>query len=75
LNCPKLKDWVDERYDVEGLKRLAKGKTHPEHRYELFYYTGGATLFLFSVQIITGMLMALYYVPTSISPTRASSRS
>ncbi len=45
------------------MKKLAKSKLVPEHRYDLWYYTGGITLFLFIVQFITGMLMALYYVP------------
>jgi cytochrome b6 len=63
LNCPRLKNWLDERYDWEGIKRLAKSKLIPEHRYDLWYYTGGITLFLFILQFITGMLMALYYVP------------
>jgi cytochrome b6 len=63
LNCPRLKDWLDERYDWEGIKKLAKSKLIPEHRYDLWYYTGGITLFLFILQFITGMLMALYYVP------------
>jgi len=63
LNCPRLKDWLEERYDLEGMKRLAKGKLIPEHRYDLWYYTGGITLFLFILQFVTGMLLALYYVP------------
>jgi quinol-cytochrome oxidoreductase complex cytochrome b subunit len=63
LNCPRLKEWLEERYDLEGMKRLAKGKLIPEHRYDLWYYTGGITLFLFILQFLTGMLMALYYVP------------
>ena len=63
MNYPRLKDWLDERYDWEGIKRLAKSKLIPEHRYDLWYYTGGITLFLFILQFITGMLMSLYYVP------------
>ena len=63
MNCPRLKDWLDERYDWEAMKKLAKSKLIPEHRYDLWYYTGGITLFLFILQFITGMLMALYYVP------------
>ena len=63
MNCPRLKDWLEERYDLEGMKRLAKGKLIPEHRYDLWYYTGGITLFLFILQFVTGMLLALYYVP------------
>ena len=63
MNYPRLKDWLEERYDLEAMKRLAKEKLVPEHRYDLWYYTGGITLFLFIVQFMTGMLMALYYVP------------
>jgi cytochrome b6 len=63
LNCPRLKVWLEERYDLSGLKGLAKDKLVPEHRYDLFYYTGGITLFLFILQFVTGMLLALYYVP------------
>ena len=63
MNCPRLKDWLDERYDWVGMKKLAKSKLIPEHRYDLWYYTGGITLFLFILQFVTGMLLALYYVP------------
>jgi cytochrome b6 len=63
LNFPKLKEWIDERYDLDELRRLAKSKLIPEHRYDFWYYTGGITLFLFILQFLTGMLMALYYVP------------
>ena len=63
MNCPRLKDWLEERYDWGGIKGLVKGKTVPEHRWDLWYYTGGITLFLFIFQILTGMLMALYYIP------------
>jgi len=63
LNFPRLKDWIDERYDREAMKRLIKSKLVPEHRYDLWYYTGGITLFLFVFQFLTGMLMSFYYVP------------
>ena len=63
MNCPRLKEWLEERYDLEGMKRLAKSKLIPEHRYDLWYYTGGITLFLFIIQFLTGMLLAFYYVP------------
>ncbi|MBM4314208.1 MAG: cytochrome bc complex cytochrome b subunit [Deltaproteobacteria bacterium] len=63
MNCPRLKDWLDERYDWDAIKKLAKSKLVPEHRYDLWYYTGGITFFLFIIQFVSGMLMALYYVP------------
>jgi cytochrome b6 len=63
LNCPRLKDWFDERYDLTDVKKFAKSKLIPEHRYDFLYYTGGITLFLFILQFLTGMLLAFYYVP------------
>jgi cytochrome b6 len=63
LNCPRLRDWLEERYDLEGIKGIARGKFVPEHRHDIWYYTGGITLFLFLLQFLTGMLMAFYYVP------------
>ena len=63
MNCPRLKDWLEERYDWEPVKRLAKSKLIPEHRYDLWYYTGGITLFLFILQFVTGMLLSMYYIP------------
>jgi len=63
LNCPRLKNWLDERYDRKEIARLAKSKLVPEHRHDLWYYTGGITLFLFILQFLTGMLLSFYYVP------------
>lgn len=63
MNCPRLKDWLDTRYDMTDVKKFAKSKLIPEHRYDFLYYTGGITLFLFIIQFITGMLLAFYYIP------------
>jgi len=63
LNCRKLKDWFSERYELTALRKLAGEKLVPSHRYDLWYYTGGVTLFLFVLQFITGMLLSLYYIP------------
>lgn len=63
MNCQRLKNWVEERYDVEEIKDFAKKKLVPTHKYEIWYYTGGITLFLFVIQFITGMILSFYYVP------------
>ena len=42
-------------------------KTVPIHRHTLWYYFGGMTLFLFSIQVVTGILLLLYYRPTAES--------
>jgi cytochrome b6 len=38
-------------------------KVVPRHRFSLFYYLGGMALFLFLVQLGTGLLLLLYYEP------------
>ncbi|MBN1381216.1 MAG: cytochrome bc complex cytochrome b subunit [Deltaproteobacteria bacterium] len=63
MNYPRLKHWLEERYDLTDVRKFAKSKLIPEHRYDFLYYTGGITLFLFIIQFISGMLLAFYYVP------------
>ena len=59
----RLRNWFEERYDTQELSRLASSKLIPSHHYDIWYYTGGTALFLFALQFITGMALALYYVP------------
>jgi len=63
LKFRRLRDWFEERYDLPEIGRLASSKLVPSHRYDIWYYTGGIALFLFVLQFITGMALALYYVP------------
>ncbi len=49
------------------LKAWVREKTVPIHRHTIWYYFGGMTLFLFSVQVVTGILLLLYYRPTAES--------
>ena len=42
---------------------LAAKKLVPIHRSTPFYFLGGMALFLFVIQLLTGMLLALYYKP------------
>lgn len=58
-------DWVQERYDLTELTKLIKKKDVPVHRHSLWYYFGGITLFFFSIQVATGILLLLYYRPTA----------
>ncbi|MHB8110765.1 MAG: cytochrome b [Syntrophorhabdaceae bacterium] len=63
MSCRKLKAWIDERYNLEGVQAVIRAKSVPSHRFDLSYFTGGVTLFLFFLQFITGIGLALYYVP------------
>jgi cytochrome b6 len=57
--------WLDERVDVSVLHDLAEHKSVPVHRMTVFYYFGGMTLFFFIVQVLTGILLMLYYRPSA----------
>jgi len=55
--------WLDERVDLGGLRHYVAEKGVPIHAQEVWYYLGGLTLFLFAVQVFTGILLLLYYRP------------
>ena len=44
---------------------FAAHKTVPVHRYTVIYYLGGMTLFFFIVQVMTGIMLMLYYRPSA----------
>jgi cytochrome b6 len=58
-------DWIDERVDLSGLRHFVAEKGVPIHTQEVWYYLGGLTLFLFAVQVATGILLLLYYRPSA----------
>jgi cytochrome b6 len=60
-----VRDWVDDRLAISSLAKLAEKKEVPIHRHAIWYYFGGMTLFLFTVQVVTGILLLLYYRPSS----------
>lgn len=57
----KLYAWVDERVQLESLVQFMGKKYVPLHRHSVWYYFGGVTLFLFLIQVVTGILLLLYY--------------
>ena len=56
--------WLDERLGIKTISEMAQKKEVPLHRHSVWYYFGGMTLFLFSVQVVTGILLLLYYRPS-----------
>jgi len=58
-------DWLDERIDLSGIRHFIAEKGVPIHAQEVWYYLGGMTMFLFGVQVFTGILLLLYYRPSS----------
>jgi len=61
----RLWTWLDERLGLAEVERLLKKKEIPVHRHTVWYYFGGMTLFLFLVQVATGILLLLYYRPSA----------
>src|SRR5512143_3229006 len=60
-----LHAWLDERLSIAALQEFATHKTVPVHRYAAIYYLGGMTLFFFLVQVLTGILLMIYYRPSA----------
>lgn len=55
-------DWLDVRY---RLSALVPALLHVEiPRTARTYYLGGITMFFFMVQVVTGVLLVIYYQPT-----------
>jgi cytochrome b6 len=58
--------WLDERFGAsELLGPLAKKKEVPVHKHTFWYYLGGMVLFLFILQVSTGVLLLFYYRPSA----------
>ena len=64
LNDPStefLPKFVRERFDLGWIIAFFKHKQVPVHRHSVWYYMGGIALFLFLVQVITGILLMVHY--------------
>jgi cytochrome b6 len=53
--------WLDQRLQLDDLLHFLRKKSVPRHRHSVWYYFGGVTLFLFLIQVVTGILLLLYY--------------
>lgn len=53
--------WIDERVKLRDLVEFMGKKYVPVHRGSVWYYFGGVSLFLFIIQVVTGILLLLYY--------------
>ena len=60
-----VRGWLVDRLHLAPLGRAVEHKVVPVHRYSVFYYLGGMTLFFFLVQVLTGILLMLYYRPSA----------
>lgn len=65
VKIASITNWLDERLSISSLAAVAQKKEVPVHRHSIWYYFGGMTLFLFAVQVVTGILLLLYYRPSA----------
>lgn len=64
---------VSDRLPVEkmNVRSLFTSKEVPVHRMSWAYYLGGLAIFLFAIQLATGLMLLFYYEPT-VSDAHAS---
>ena len=60
-----MRNWLTERLPIAEVEAAIQHKTVPQHRHAIWYYLGGMTLFFFIVQVVTGILLLLYYRPSA----------
>jgi cytochrome b6 len=60
---PRLWAWLDARLGLGDAVRFLRHKTVPVEGTAIWYYFGGVSLFLFGIQVATGLLLLFYYKP------------
>jgi len=60
----RLAAWFDERLALDSIREFVAHKKVPVHSGTVWYTFGGITLFLFVIQVTTGVLLLVYYRPT-----------
>ncbi len=65
MSLKSIEQWLDDRLGLEEVRAPIRKKTVPVHRHTIWYYFGGMTLFFFIVQVVTGILLMLYYRPSA----------
>ncbi|HYW78595.1 MAG TPA: cytochrome bc complex cytochrome b subunit, partial [Thermoguttaceae bacterium] len=61
----RLWSYLSERVGIDAMLALGMKKKVPIHRSSIFYFLGGMALFLFGIQVVTGILLSLYYKPST----------
>lgn len=56
--------WLDDRIPLHKILKFLGNKTVPRHRYTFHYLFGGLALMFFAIQLLSGLLLTLYYIPT-----------
>ncbi len=60
----RARDYFEARFLLSALLDFGRKKKVPEHKHSIWYYFGGICLFLFVIQVATGIMLLLYYTPS-----------
>jgi cytochrome b6 len=56
--------WIEDRLRLRPFIELLSKKTVPQHKHSFWYLFGGLALLFFLIQLVTGVLLLMYYSPT-----------
>ena len=59
-----LAAWIEDRVGLRPVAAFMAKKEVPCHKHTFLYYTGSSILLFLGIQVVTGVLLALYYRPT-----------
>jgi len=62
--APRVAGWFRARLDLDPALALVRRHPVPMHRHSWIYCLGDAAVFLFVWQVLSGVLLMLYYQPT-----------
>ncbi|MGD0781790.1 MAG: cytochrome bc complex cytochrome b subunit [Candidatus Aminicenantales bacterium] len=60
----KLAAWFNDCLGLPAISAFMAKKEVPQHQHTIWYYTGSSILLFLGIQIVTGIMLALYYKPT-----------
>src|SRR5512136_123665 len=58
----RMIDWLDERLGLQGIYSTVLDRKVPKVNW--WFTLGSASLFLFAMQVLTGIFLSVYYVPS-----------
>ena len=61
----RISSWFNARVDLRAVKSSLAAIRVPVHRWSFFSATGGMTLMLLLMQVVSGVLLLLHYRPTA----------
>lgn len=59
----KISNFIEERLGLSEMLHLAQKKLVPMHKHSIWYYMGGVAAMFLGIQVVTGILLMVYYVP------------